>query len=139
MQQNGSETILAVRSEDGMDELSVTSKNKVCMLKNGKVTEFIINPEDYNMEKGSLSDIQVSTKQEAIDAFLSVLNNTSNKTMKEITVLNAAGGILAGGICNKFDECVELARETINNGKTLEKLKQFAKVNNALEKVKEND
>ena len=139
MQKNNSETILAVRSEDGMDELSVTSKNKVCMLKNDKITEFIINPEDYNIEKGNLSDIQISTKQEAIDAFLSVINNTSNKTMKEITVLNAAGGMLVGGICDKFDEGVELARETINSGKTLEKLKQFAKINNALEKVKESD
>ena len=139
MQKNNSETILAVRSEDGMDELSVTSKNKVCMLKNNKITEFTINPEDYNMEKGNLSDIQISTKQEAIDAFLSVINNTSNKTMKEITVLNAAGGMLVGGICDKFDEGVELARETINSGKTLEKLKQFAKINNALEKVKESD
>ena len=139
MQKNNSETILAVRSEDGMDELSVTSKNKVCMLKNDKITEFTINTEDYNMEKGNLSDIQISTKQEAIDAFLSVINNTSNKTMKEITVLNAAGGMLVGGICDKFDEGIELARETINNGKTLEKLKQFAKINNALEKVKECD
>ena len=139
MQKNNSETILAVRSEDGMDELSVTSKNKVCMLKNDKITEFIINPEDYNIEKCNLSDIQISTKQEAIDAFLSVINNTSNKTMKEITVLNAAGGMLVGGICDKFDEGIELARETINNGKTLEKLKQFAKINNALEKVKESD
>ena len=139
MQKNDSETILAVRSEDGMDEISVTSKNKVCMLKNDKVTEFIIKPEDYNIEKGNLSDIQVSTKQEAIDVFLSVLNNTSNKTMKNITVLNAAGGMLVGGICDKFDECVELARETINNGKTFEKLKQFAKANNALEKVKDGN
>jgi len=139
MQKNDSETILAVRSEDGMDELSVTSKNKVCMLKNDKVTEFIINPEDYNIEKGNLSDIQVSTKQEAIDAFLSVLNNTSNKTMKNITVLNAAGGMLVGGICDKFDDGVELARETINNGKTFEKLKQFAKANDALEKIKDCD
>ena len=139
MQKNNSETILAVRSEDGMDELSVTSKNKVCMLKNDKVTEFIINPEDYNIKKGNLSDIQVSTKQEAIDAFLSVLNNTSNKTMKDITVLNAAGGMLVGGICDKFDEGVELARETISNGKSLEKLKQFAKANNALEKIKDGN
>ena len=139
MQKHDSETILAVRSEDGMDELSVTSKNKVCMLKNDNVTEFIINPEDYNMEKGSLSDIQVSTKQEAIDTFLSVLNNTSNKTMKNITVLNAAGGMLVGGICDKFDEGVELAHETISNGKTFEKLKQFAKANNALEKIKDGN
>jgi len=135
MQKNHSETILAVRSEDGMDELSTTSKNKVCMLKNNEISEFVINPEDYNIEKGNLSDIQISTKQEAIDAFVSVLNNTSNKTMKEITMLNAAGGMLVGGVCNKFEDGVELALQTINSGKAFDKLKQFAKENNALEKL----
>ena len=135
MQKNLSERVLAVRSEDGMDELSTTSKNKVCMLKNNEISEFIIDPEDYNMEKGSLSDIQISTKQEAIDAFVNVLNNSSNKTMKEITVLNAAGGMVAGGLCNEFKDGVELATNTINNGKAFEKLKQFAKENNAQEKL----
>jgi len=138
MQKNHSETILAVRSEDGMDELSATSKNKVCMLKNNEITELIINPKDYSIGNGSLSDIQVSTKQEAIESFLSVLNNTSNKTMKEVTVLNAAGGILVEGMCDRFDESVELARETINSGKSFEKLKQFAKENNALDKLEES-
>ena len=135
MQKNHSETILAVRSEDGMDELSTTSKNKVCMLKNNEISEFIINPEEYNMEKGNLSDIQISTKQNAIDAFVNVLNNTSNKTMKEITILNAAGGMIVGGLCDEFKDGVELATETINNGKAFEKLKQFAKENNAQEKL----
>jgi len=135
MQKNHSETILAVRSEDGMDELSTTSKNKVCMLKNNEISEFIINPEEYNMQKGNLSDIQISTKQNAIDAFVNVLNNTSNKTMKEITILNAAGGMIVGGLCDEFKDGVELATETINNGKAFEKLKQFAKENNAQEKL----
>ena len=135
MQKNHSETILAVRSEDGMDELSTTSKNKACMLKNNEISEFIINPEEYNMEKGNLSDIQISTKQDAIDAFVNVLNNTSNKTMKEITILNAAGGMIVGGLCDEFKDGVELATETINNGKAFEKLKQFAKENNAQEKL----
>ena len=135
MQKSHSETILAVRSEDGMDELSTTSKNKACMLKNNEISEFIINPEEYNMEKGNLSDIQISTKQNAIDAFVNVLNNTSNKTMKEITILNAAGGMLVGGLCDEFKDGVELATETINNGKAFEKLKQLAKENNAQEKL----
>ena len=138
MQKNHSKTILAVRSEDGMDELS-TSKNKVCMLKNNEITEFIINPTDYNIEKGNLSDIQISTKQEAIDAFVRVLNNTSNKTMKEVTMLNAAGGMLVGGMCDRFDDGVELARETIDSGKSFKKLKEFAKANHALDKLEESD
>ncbi|MBT5170851.1 MAG: anthranilate phosphoribosyltransferase [Candidatus Nitrosopelagicus sp.] len=137
MQKNFSDTVLAVRSDDGMDELSTTSKNKACLLKNEEITEFIIDPSKYNMEKGNLSNIQISTKQEAIDAFAKVLNNTSNKTMKEITILNAAGGLLVGGICDRFDEGVELALETINNGNAFKKLKQFTKENNALDKLEE--
>ena len=139
MQKNHSETILAVRSEDGMDELSTTSKNKACMLKNNEITEFIINPADYNIGNSSLSDIQISTKQEAIDAFLNVLNNTSNTTMLNITILNAAGGLLVGDVCDRFDEGVELARETIKSGKAFEKLKQFAKETNSLEKLERVD
>ena len=139
MQKSHSETILAVRSEDGMDELSTTSKNKACMLKNNEISEFIINPEEYNMKKGNLSDIQISTKQDAIDAFVRVLNNTSNKTMKEVTMLNAAGGMLVGGMCDRFDDGVELARETIDSGKSFKKLKEFAKANHALDKLEESD
>jgi len=137
MQKNFSDTVLTVRSDDGMDELSTTSKNKACLLKNEEITEFIIDPSKYGLEKGNLSDIQISTKKEAIDAFVKVLNNTSNRTMKEITILNAAGGLLVGGICDKFEEGVELAHETINNGKAFEKLKQFTKENNASDKIEE--
>ena len=135
MERNFSETILAVRSYDGMDELSTTSKNKACLLKNNQITEFIINPTDYNMDEGNLADIQISTKKDAIDAFVQVLNNTSNKTMKQITILNAAGGMLSGGMCEKFNEGVELATQTINSGAAFDKLKQFAKENNANEKL----
>ena len=137
MQKNFSETILAVRSFDGMDELSTTSKNKACLLKDNQITEFIINPNDYKMQKGELSDIQISTKEEAVNSFVNVLNNTANRTMKEITILNAAGGMLAGGMCDKFSEGVEIATQTIDSGKSFEKLKQFAKENNAIEKIEE--
>ena len=135
MQKNHSEIILAVRSEDGMDELSTTSKNKICMLKNNEITEFMINPEKYNLQKGQLCDIQIKTKQEAIDSFVNVLNNSSNRTMKEITVLNAAGGMVAGGMCDSFEEGVEMSLSTINSGKSFEKLKQFAKEYGTLNKL----
>ena len=139
MQKNFSETILAVRSFDGMDELSTTSKNKACLLKDNQITEFIINPNDYKMQKGELSDIQISTKEEAVNSFVNVLNNTANRTMKEITILNAAGGMLASGMCDKFEEGVEIATQTINSGKSFEKLKQFTKENNATDKIEEFD
>ena len=39
LQRKNAETIMAVRSADGMDELSTTSKNQICMLKNDTITK----------------------------------------------------------------------------------------------------
>jgi len=37
LQRKNAETIMTVRSDDGMDELSTTSKNKICLLKNKSI------------------------------------------------------------------------------------------------------
>ena len=46
--------------------------------------------------------------------------------------------MLVGNMCNSVDDGVELARETIDSGKSFKKLKQFAKENDALDKLEEN-
>ena len=54
-----------------------------------------------------------------------MLNNTANQAMIETTVLNAAGGLIVGNIVNNFEEGVELALNTINNGKAFRLLEDF--------------
>ena len=39
--------VMAVRSADGMDELSTTSKNQICMLKNNTITKMTLDPQEY--------------------------------------------------------------------------------------------
>ena len=82
---------MAVRSDDGMDELSTTSKNQICMLKNSMITEMTLDPQEIGLQKGNISDIQISSKEDAIKSFVTVLNDSANKTKIEITALNAAG------------------------------------------------
>ena len=135
LQKRKSKTIMSVRSIDGMDELSTTSNNKICLLKEGKITEFVLNPQEYNLQKGIISDIQINTKQEAIESFVNVLNNNANRTMTEITALNAAGGFVVSGIVNDFTEGLELALQTIKSGKAFDKLKEFTKYCNGMEKL----
>ena len=135
LQKRKSKTIMSVRSVDGMDELSTTSNNKICLLKEGEITEFVLNPEEYNLQKGIISDIQINTKQEAIESFVNVLNNNANRTMTEITALNAAGGLVVSGMVNGFSDGLELALQTIRSGKAFDKLKEFAKHCNGMEKL----
>jgi len=137
LQRKNAETIMTVRSDDGMDELSTTSKNKICLLKNKIITNMVIDPQDVGLQSGNISDIQIDTKEDAIKSFVDVLNDTANKTKIEITALNAAGGLIVSDIANSFDEAVELALDTIHSGKAFDKLKNFVKNCGDMEKLEE--
>jgi len=137
LQRKNAETIMTVRSDDGMDELSTTSKNKICLLKNNIITNMVIDPQDVGLQRGSISDIQIDTKEDAIKSFVDVLNDTANKTKIEITALNAAGGLIVSDIANSFDEAVELALDTIHSGKAFDKLENFVKNCGDIKKLEE--
>jgi len=135
LQRKNAETVMAVRSADGMDELSTTCKNQICMLKNDTITKMTLDPQKVGLQKGNITDIQIRSKEDAVKSFITVLNNTANKTKIEITALNAAGGLVISDIADNFTDAVELALDTIHNGKALDKLKNFVKNYGDIEKL----
>ena len=70
MKRRGIENIMTVRSDDGMDEFSTSSVNRVCILRNDKVLMNAIDPEVVGLHKSTLSDIQIKTKEDAIKSFV---------------------------------------------------------------------
>lgn len=127
LESKGSESVMTVISEDGLDELSTTSKNYIYQLNKGEVTSSVLDPTELGLSKAKLSDLQVSTKDEAINAFVSVLNGTAKKPMLEITALNAAAGLIVGGFSEKFDEALSISLQTIKNGKAYDLFTDFIK------------
>ena len=128
---------MTVRSDDGMDEFSTSSVNRVCILRNDKVLMNAIDPEVVGLHKSTLQDIQIKTKEDAIKSFVQVLNNTANQAMIETTALNAAGGLIVANIANNFEEGVEIAMKTIKDGKAFKLLEQFVKDTGDYSKIKE--
>ena len=137
LKRKGVENIMTVRSNDGMDEFSTSSTNSVCILKNNIITVNSIVPEFLGLHKSSLHDIQIKTKQNAIESFVGVLNNTANQPMIETTALNAAAGLLVGNVVNSFEDGVELALNTIIDGKAMGLLEKFVASTGNIEKLKE--
>ncbi|MEK0320021.1 MAG: anthranilate phosphoribosyltransferase [Nitrosopumilus sp.] len=137
LKRRGGENIMTVRSDDGMDEFSTSGTNKVCILKDDKVLINVIDPEVVGLHKSSLKDIQIKTKDDAIKSFVKVLNNTANQAMIETTALNAAGGLIVANIVDNFEEGVELAMNTIKDGKAFTLLKNFVKDTGDITKLKE--
>jgi anthranilate phosphoribosyltransferase len=137
LKRKGVENIMTVRSNDGMDEFSTSSTNSVCILKNNIITVNSIDPEFLGLHKSSLHDIQIKTKQNAIESFVGVLNNTANQPMIETTALNAAAGLLVGNVVDSFEDGVELALNTIIDGKAMSLLEKFVASTGKIEKLKE--
>lgn len=137
LKRKGAENIMTVRSDDGMDEFSTSSTNRVCILRDDKVLMNAIDPEVVGLHKSSLNDIQIQTKEDAIKSFVGVLNNTANQAMIETTALNAAGGLIVANISNNFEEAVELALNTIKDGKAFSLLEKFVQDTGDISKLKE--
>jgi len=137
LQRKNAETIMAVRSADGMDELSTTSKNQICLLKNNVITKMTLDPQKVGLQKGNISDIQISSKEDAIKSFVTVLDGSANKTKIEITALNAAGGLIVSNIADSFTDAVELALNAIHSGKAFDILENFVKNCGDMKKLEE--
>ncbi len=131
------QNIMTVRSDDGMDEFSTSATNRVCILRNDKILMNAIDPEVVGLHKSKLEDIQIKTKEDAIKSFVGVLNGTANQAMIETTALNAAGGLIVANIVNNFEEGVEMALNTINDGKAFKLLENFVTDTGNISKLKE--
>jgi anthranilate phosphoribosyltransferase len=137
LKRKGVQNVMTVHSDDGMDEFSTSSANRVCILRNGKVLTNSIDPEVLGLHKSKLEDIKITTKEEATGAFVGVLNNTANQAMIETTALNAAGGLIVANVSKNFEEATELALDTIKNGKALKLLEKFVADTGDIAKLKE--
>ena len=137
LKMRGAQNIMTVHSDDGLDELSTTAKNKICFLKEGKTGMLTIDPEKLGLHKASISDLQVSSKQDALRAFLSVLNGTANQSMLEITALNAAGGLIVANIVEDFEQGLEISMQTIKSGKAHSHFVDFVKECGDVAKIEE--
>jgi len=137
LKRKGGENIMTVRSDDGMDEFSTSATNRVCILRDDKVLTNSIDPEVVGLHKSKLEDIQIQTREDAIKSFVGVLNNTANQAMIETTALNAAGGLIVANIADNFEDGVELAMNTIKDGKAFHTLENFVADTGDITKLKE--
>ncbi len=117
----GSNHVMVVHAEDGMDEISISSPTFVAELKNGNVTEYTIKPEDFGMSQHPVSDIRVHNAEESLEMVYSVLNNENNSA-RDIVVLNAGAAIYVSGLANSHQAGIDRALEAIASGEAKQKL-----------------
>lgn len=117
----GSEHVLVVHSEDGMDEISVSAATHVAELKDGKVTRYSISPEQFGMQRSNIKDIAVDGADASLAMIKAVFENQAGPA-RDIVTLNAGAAIYAAGVVESLEEGVKLAADTIASGAAKAKL-----------------
>lgn len=131
LKQLGANHVLIVHGLDGMDEATLGATTLVGELKDGKVTEYEIHPEDFGMQMVSNRSYRVSNKEESRDIILSVLRNEASPAL-DVVILNAGLAIYAGNKANSIKEGIEIARELLANGSAFTKMQQFCEFSQTL-------
>ena len=117
----GSEHVLVVHGEDGMDEISIASPTTVTELKNKTITTYTIKPTDFGLDLADLKTIQVENVDASKAMMIDVLNG-SHGPHRNITILNAGAAIYVSGIASTLKEGIEKAVSAIDQGLSLKKL-----------------
>jgi len=124
----GTRQALVVHGMDGLDEISISDKTRVSELKNGKISNYFIKPEDFGIKRASRDLIVVKNVEESKVAALQILELHQVSPMMDIVLLNAAAAIYVAGLAKDIKSGIGLAEESINSGAALKKLEDLKNV-----------
>ena len=121
----GSEHVLVVHSEDGLDEISISAPTYVAELKDGSVEEYQIGPEDFGLTPSPLSELVINDSNESL-AMVRMALSSEHAGASNMVALNAGAAIYASGKAHSLKAGVDMAQDAIGSGLAGEKLKDFA-------------
>ena len=124
LQRLGAEHAIVVYGRDGMDEVSLGAATMVGEYRDGRVDEYEIHPEDFGLTMASNRAFKVETPEQSKALLLSVLGNEPGPA-RDIVVLNSGVALYAADVAKTMAEGIALAREAIESGKALAKLRHF--------------
>jgi anthranilate phosphoribosyltransferase len=121
LQRLGSEHVLVVHAEDGMDEISIGSATHVAELKQGTIKSYTVTPEEFGLKRGDVNSLHVTSAAESLPMIESALTN-ENGPARDIVALNAGAAIYAAGLTDSLAAGVKRALAVIAEGRARDKL-----------------
>jgi anthranilate phosphoribosyltransferase len=127
----GTEHAMVVYGRDGMDEVSLGAATLVGELKNGRITEYEIHPEDFGLAMASNRSFRVETPEQSRAMLLGVLDNLPGPA-KEIVAFNAGVALYAANVVDSVAAGILKARAAIECGAAKAKLGELVTLAHSL-------
>ncbi len=123
--QLGSEHVLVVHAQDGLDEISIAAPTDVAELKNGNISRYQITPEQFGFQRGNLADLAITDASASLGIVRQVLDNQPGPA-RDIVALNAGAAIYAAGLADNLAAGMNRALQAIASGAAKRVLAELA-------------
>ncbi|WP_420550290.1 anthranilate phosphoribosyltransferase [Litorivicinus lipolyticus] len=120
----GSNHVMVVHSDDGLDEISIATPTLVAELKDGEVTTWRLDPADYDAA-GSLENLAVRDVAESHRLVMNALNGVPGPE-SNIVALNAGAAIYVSGLAPSMAAGVTTARAVMASSEAAQRLSSLA-------------
>ncbi len=127
----GSRRALVVHGCGGLDELSLCGPSMVHELREGKVREYGVWPEDFGFSEAANEALRGGSPEENAEALRAVLDGAAGP-LRDVTLLNSAAALVAADVAADLNEGVRLAAEAIDSGAARDKLNAFVRLTGSL-------
>ena len=121
----GSKNVMVVHSEDNLDEISIASKTTVVELREDKISEYVISPEEFGLELQPLDELKVNSPEESLSMAKKALNG-EHSAASSMVALNAGAALYVSGVEDSLAKGIERALEGIKHKKGLDKLQELS-------------
>ena len=104
-----------VNSEDGLDEISPYAKTNIVQLKNGEISEIMIDPNDLNVNAENFKNLIGQDSKFNSEKIIEIFKGEDNDFSKAVC-LNAAAGLIVSGKYEDYRKAYNAARDFIKSG-----------------------
>ena len=124
LQALGARRALVVWGRDGMDELSLGASTLVGELRDGKVHEYEVHPEDFGISMAHTRNLQVKDVAES-EAMLREALSGAPGLPRDIVTMNAGAALYASGVAESIADGIARAQAIITSGAARAKLDEY--------------
>ena len=107
----------------GMDDISISGATTVAELNEGKVSSAILDVSWLGIPRASVAELQGGDANQNAQTIEGILSGKVTGAKRDMAIVNAAGGFVVAGLAKDLKEGIDLAREELDSGRALEKLR----------------
>ena len=124
----GRKHALAVRGNDGLDEITICDDTKIIEVKGEQILEYTVSPESFGFKRAFHSEIEGGTPEENAEILIKILKGEEKSAKFDIVVLNAMFALYTADVVDHPAKAKDMVLEAIESGKVYEFYKDYVKI-----------